>query len=228
MGVGEIVGGALGIGGSLLQSSGSSKAANAASASANAATQAQLQMYQQTREDLAPWRSAGTNALNTYQNMLAQGPGQFNPQTEPGYQFGYQQFVENPTLRTAAATGLSQSGRTLKSLSRYASDYASTKYDDFLNRWYQKLQPYQNLSLQGQNAASQTAQASLGTGQAIANNTLAAGQAQASNYLNQGNIFGSALSQTGQNVLNSSYLNTITKPQTYDTMPWWVQQENQW
>jgi len=30
----------------------------------------------------------------------------------------------------------------MKGLTKYASDYAETSYDNFLNRYYQKLNPY--------------------------------------------------------------------------------------
>lgn len=53
--------GALGAGASI---SASNKAAKAQQASADAANATQLQMYNQTRQDNAPWREVGGNALN--------------------------------------------------------------------------------------------------------------------------------------------------------------------
>lgn len=59
-----IAGGAAIIGG-VIASRGASKAADAGEDAAEAAAQAQLEMYYQTREDLAPYREAGAWALGT-------------------------------------------------------------------------------------------------------------------------------------------------------------------
>jgi len=108
--------------------------------------------------------------------MLDKGPGEFNPEEEPGYKFGYQEFVEKPTLSLASARGRLTSGSTLKALSRYASDYASTKYDNFLDRYYKSLDPYFRVAGMGSNMQMQS-----GTG--IANSMMASGTAQAAGQL---------------------------------------------
>ncbi|MBW2092002.1 MAG: hypothetical protein JRI34_07765, partial [Deltaproteobacteria bacterium] len=48
----------------LLSHDAAGDAASAQQAAASEATQAQLQMYEQSRQDMAPWKSAGQWALN--------------------------------------------------------------------------------------------------------------------------------------------------------------------
>lgn len=199
---------------------GASKAASAQKEAAKKASQAemraieaQLEMYYQGREDLAPWREAGGEALNKLIPMIEAGPGKFVPAEQPGYKFGYQEFVEKPTLRMAAATGGLGGGGTQKALTRYASDYASTKYDNFLNRWYQSLTPWQSLAGIGQTAAGQTVEAGLNTGRGIAGsygnigqNALLAGQARASGYTNMANVISGGVTSGMENYLLARYL----------------------
>jgi hypothetical protein len=256
------------------------KSAGAIGDSANQATGTQLEMYYKSREDMAPWREAGENALNalmggtkysvpkpvkddfySWQNipganqspgrmsrddydnqnnpnyiapmqqqrvfdqagwdianknylasgvetegMIQKGPGEFKPEEDPGYKFGYQEFVENPTLKMASATGKLRSGATQKALTRYASDYASTKYDNFLSRYYDSLKPYQSMAGVGQTTASQNAQNAMVTGQNVAQGQMAAGNARASGYVNTANAIGNAASGIGQNYLDKYYM----------------------
>jgi len=197
-----VVAGGLGLVGSLFQSKSADKAAAAVAGSADQASATQWAMYQQTREDMAPWRIAGTKALGTLENKLEAGPGEFKPSEDPGYRFGYEEFVEKPTLRMASATGKLGSGATQKALTRYASDYASTKYDNFLNRWYQSLTPYQSLSGLGQTTATQGGALGAETGANIGKTTLAGGQARETGYVNQANIWGNLAGGAGQNMLD--------------------------
>ena len=212
IGTALLVGGVIAGVGSVL---GSKQQARAAKEAAGTAAQAgadanalQYEMFQQSREDLAPWRDAGTRALSTLENKINAGPGEFNPESQPGYKFGYQEFVEKPSLRMASATGRLGSGRTGKELTRYASDYATTKYDNFLDNWYKSLTPYQSVAGVGQTSASQSANNALNTGNSMANNIsqtgntmgqaqLMGGQARASGYAGVGN----AANATAQNWL---------------------------
>lgn len=136
-------------------------------------------------------------------NMIEQGPGEFIPEEDPGYKFGYEEFVEKPTLRAASAMGHLGGGRAPKELTRYASDYASTKYDNFLDRWYQSLAPRQSLAGVGQTSANQTAQNALITGQNVGQNYLAAGDARATGHINNGNTWSAFANQQGQNALDA-------------------------
>lgn len=184
------------------QSQASKRATAAGVEAAGEASEAQLEMYYQSREDMAPWREAGVNALNQLTGRIEAGPGEFRPEDQPGYQFGYEEFVEKPTLRMASATGGLGGGGTQKALTRYASDYATGNYQNWLNNWYRSLTPLQSLTGLGQTTAGQMSQNALTTGQMVGQNIRSAGQARATGYINQGNIWGSAISGLGQNALN--------------------------
>ena len=199
-----IIGGVTSLAGSFLQSRSAEKAAETVAGATDQASATQWAIYQQSREDLAPWREAGGEALGDLVNMLEKGPGEFVPADQPGYKFGYEEFVEKPTLRMASATGSLGGGGTQKALTRYAQDYASQEFDNFLTRWYKSLTPYQSLAGIGQTTAAQGAQTGAYTGAQIGQNIIAGGEARATGYANQGNIWGNALSGVGQNALDYS------------------------
>jgi len=199
-----IIGGVTSLAGSFLQSRSAEKAAETVAGATDQASATQWAIYQQSREDLAPWREAGGEALGDLVNMLEKGPGEFVPADQPGYKFGYEEFVEKPTLRMASATGSLGGGGTQKALTRYAQDYASQEFDNFLTRWYKSLTPYQSLAGIGQATAAQGAQTGAYTGAQIGQNIIAGGEARATGYANQGNIWGNVLSGVGQNALDYS------------------------
>lgn len=177
-------------------------------------------------EDLTKWTIADAayqNALETgvggaTQGLIAAGPGEFIPEEQPGYKFGYEEFVEKPLLAGASAAGDLRSTNTLKNLTRYASDYASTSYDNFLNRYYQSLNPYFSIAGMGQVGATGSANAALQTGANVAN-------LQYQNALNQGQIatgmtagIAGVAQQGVQNYLDYSILSKIfgQKPSAKD------------
>ena len=192
-----IVGGAT-LGGAYLQSRGAQKGAKAQVEAAGIAAGVQREMFYVGREDVAPWRKAGEWALE----RIKAAPRGFVPEEQPGYRFGYEEFVEKPTLRMASATGRLGSGATQRALTRYAQDYASGQYQSYLDRYYR-------LAGLGQVSAGQQAQNALLTGRGLAESTLAGGQARASGYEQQGNIWGGAASSMGQNVLDYYLMNKM-------------------
>ena len=54
-----------------------SRAASKQEAAAQSAEALQWEMYQQSREDVAPWREAGEEALGEYQSLLEGGISQY-------------------------------------------------------------------------------------------------------------------------------------------------------
>ena len=101
---------------------------------------------------LNPWRVAGETALGTLVSMLETGPGEYTQSAD--YELGLaagQQALE----RSAAAKGNALSGAAVKAAQEYAQDYQMTDYDNFLQRYYNSLAPYENLSGVGANAAQQ-------------------------------------------------------------------------
>ena len=184
--VGAIIGAAGSIAGGLIGAKGAKSAASKA-------TDAAMDMYFRKRDDLLPWMEGGEWGLKKLKKLIRKGPGEFRPKDQPGYNFGYKQFVEKPTLRAASALGTTRSGKTMKALSRYSQNYASTQYDQWLNRYYKKLQPYQNLASMGASAAGQTPTPNLAPyeygGQMNATNALLAGMSGV-NAAIQGGIAG--------------------------------------
>jgi hypothetical protein len=116
------------------------------------------------REDIAPWRQAGVSALDELQRRVALGPGEFRPEEDPGYQYGYEMLVRDPLMAQASARGRLRSGATLDELQRRAQEYAGTKYENFLNRYYESLRPLQSLAGIGQTAAGQLGTQAMGLG----------------------------------------------------------------
>ena len=141
------------------------EAARLQSESADRATAELRAQYQQTEADLAPWREAGVKGLATYEKMVEAGPGEF--ETSPGYQFRLGEGLK-AIEQSAAARGKQLSGQTSKALTEYAQGVATGEYDSFLQRYYQSLLPYQDLSAQGLGAAARTGQIGQSTAQGIA------------------------------------------------------------
>lgn len=198
MGIGALIGG---IGGALISSSANKSAAKTAAASAGEANALQAYIYDQTREDNAPWRAAGQNALARLTGLLNDGSltSKFagNVENEPGYQFGMQQGIDTAKMMGAARGG--QSSARTNAATRFAQDYAGTQYQNAFNRFQterqNQLDPLYRMA--GFGSAANTANTS--AGQNYANQTGAnmmdAASIRGASRLGQGNIYGNALSQ---------------------------------
>lgn len=180
---GAAIGGA--IGGGLDSSKAASKAASAQSDSAKYAADLQNMQYQQTREDFAPWRNIGGNALQmlagTY-GITEDGIGKPNFSNffqSPGYKFRLSEG--NKALdRSAAARGMLLSGNQLKALSRYNQGMASDEFGNWTNR-------LAALAGVGQSATGATASAGANAASNQGNALMQAGNARASGYIGKNN-----------------------------------------
>lgn len=168
---------------------------------ADAAAALQREQFDISRNDQAPWREAGSNALANLVKLsgqYGQAPTSADVMGQPGYQFGLNQGLDALEGRAAAGGGL-YSGAAGKALTRYGNDYATTKYADAFNQrrlsegdiWNR----YAGLAGIGQAATNQ-----LGAqGQAYANNVGSIGMsnanAQGAASIAQGNAWGNALNQ---------------------------------
>jgi hypothetical protein len=129
---GAVVGSAL-IGGSAAKS-----AASTQSAAADRAAELQNQQFQQTREDYAPYREAGYNALAQLQRTAGNVPGAFkfgasDYQADPGYAFRLSEG-QKALDRQAAARGGLISGGALKAAQRYGQEMGSKEFQNAYNR----------------------------------------------------------------------------------------------
>lgn len=202
LGLGVAALGAAGtIGSAVISSNASNNAANATRDAANSANATQLQMYNQTRSDLAPFMSTGGSAISQLANIFGFGPGgngtpnasaAMSALTQfPGYQFGLQQGGQ-ALDRSAASQGLLLSGAQLKAAQQYGTNYAMQQ------AWQPYISTLSDLGRLGESAAAGVGAAGTQTGQGIAQTTASAGAVNAGNAIAQGNILNSGLSQLGQ------------------------------
>lgn len=194
--------------------------------SANAIEQSQ---YNQARDDQAPYRTAGYSALSRMSDLLglsgntsADGYGTLSKpftadsvKTDPGYQFGLDQGVKTATDSAAARGGL-YSGATLKALTKYGSDYATTKFDDAFNRdqttktgIYNKLA---GVSGTGQTATTQVNNMGMTTAANQGSNLIGAGNARGAADIATGNAVTGAANQIGAWWLRNGVGSTPTAP----------------
>jgi hypothetical protein len=191
MPIGAIVGAAASIGGALIGSKASKKAANAQVQAADMATAEQRRQFDLTRADMAPWREAGGQAIGSLAAMLQPG---YDHTTSPGYQFRFgegQRAVES----SAAARGMLMSGGNLKDLVRFGQGVAADDFNQQFNRTA-------SVAAGGQQA--NTTLGSLGANMAnnIGSNMLQAGNARASGYAGQAAAWGGALNNLGSLAMN--------------------------
>lgn len=133
---------------------------------ANKAANMQEAQYDQTRSDLAPYRTAGANATNL---LTAALPSLAAPITmseadleaTPGFKFTLAQGLKS-VQNSAAARGLGTSGAALKGAASYATGLADSTYNQqFQNANTNKLNSYNFLTGTaglGAGAANQTGQ----------------------------------------------------------------------
>src|SRR3954471_14862439 len=152
----------LGAGASLY---GSSQAAGAA----KDASKLQLDMYNRTRADLAPYAGMGNEAMNNALALANSGrtgggpdfvnlawglmPGQMTQaqlEQTPGYQFDLAQGLK-ATQSAAAARGLGVSGASLKGAGSYATGLANKTYLDQFNVAQQRFTDTLSLNTGQQN-----------------------------------------------------------------------------
>ena len=212
--------GAISAGSSLFGSLfGASKAASAQEKAAKIAADTQLKMYEQGREDLAPWRSAGGGAVGQMSELMQPGgwadqqydPAQFAQ--DPGYQFRLSEG-QKALERSSSARGQTLSGGALKSLAGYSQGMASQEYGAAYQRWNQeRLQKWNmltGLSNQGMGAAAQTVNAGANAANNISEAQMGAGNAQAGAYMNMGN----AISNTGNSLSQMYMMRNLFQPKT--------------
>jgi len=188
---GAVVGSAL-IGGSAAKS-----AASTQSAAADRAAELQNEQFQQTRQDYAPYREAGYNALANLQRTAGNVPGAFkfgagDYQADPGYAFRLSEG-QKALDRQAAARGGLISGGALKAAQRYGQEMGSQEFGNAYNR---ALTGY-NTDVARENQLYNRQAALSGIGQTATNLVGQAGQNYATNV---GNLMtsGAAANAAGQ------------------------------
>lgn len=171
---------AAGLAGGALQSNATSKAAGLAANDARIA-------YLMQDAQLAPYRSAGEQALGQVQGITGGGWQGYQDQmragfqTDPGYEFALQQGLRGVDAG-AAAKGMLDTGATRKAEIGWAEGLANQQYDQYAKRFDNYVNRLYQMSLVGQNSAVQTATNAGNTATNLGNLALGQGAADASIY----------------------------------------------
>lgn len=156
------------------------RAQQGASRDANAT---QLAMYNQNRADQQPWKEAGARALGQLGDSDFQSDFTMKDfQADPGYAFRMAEG-QKALERSAAAKGGLNSGATLRALSRYGQDTASSEYTNAYNRFNadrdRRFGRLSQMAGIGQTAVGQLAQAGQNYGNQYGQNVMGSANAQA-------------------------------------------------
>lgn len=200
--LGNNAGTLLNIGGTLLSgylgSQASDHAADAEIEAAKIASATQLGMYNQNREDLAPWRNVGGGAINKLGGLYGIGPdgkplaqGAFGPdqiaefERSPDYAFAVDQG-QKAVDRSAAARGHLYSGAQMQANQKFGQGLGTQNYNNYANR-------LAALAGVGQSATTTTGEFGQNAANNIAQNQMAQGNARASGYLGGANSWANAI-----------------------------------
>jgi hypothetical protein len=195
-------------------------ARDAARTQADAAGSAAAQeraMYEQSRADLAPYRETGYTALKDIERMkpflTSQfGPDQFAQYLDPSMAFR-QRLGTQATERMANVGGGALSGNTLRALTDYGQNLASTEYGNAFGRFQTErsniYNTLANIAGMGQGAVNTGVNAGQNFASQLTGLTTGAGAAQAAGTVGAANAYSGALGNVG----NMAFLSSLMKPQ---------------
>jgi hypothetical protein len=197
---GAVIGGGLNYLGSSNVADAQTSAADTQAAAANYAANLQNQQYQQSFNALAPWRTAGTAAVNQLSSGTQPGgqfsgtfdASKFNLYQDPSYEWIKQQGLSALSAQ-GAAQGRTGSGNMGTALTDYATQLAGTEWGDAYSRYMQQQQQAYNMlaGISGTGQVATTNTANLGANAANMQgqyatqgaNALASGQVGSANAL---------------------------------------------
>lgn len=204
-------------------------AADKQAGAAKNATDVQLQMFNQTQANEAPYMAAGGNALSALQRGLGIGPGVggsgYGSLTKPfsmadyvkspGYEFQLNQGMD-AINNSAAARGGVNSGNTLKSLTQYgqglaAQDYQQA-YQNYVGQQQQQFSMLDTVAGSGQNAAAKLGALGADAATNIGNNITGAASVQGAGIVGAGNAINGGIN----NYLQLQYLMGANNPNNYN------------
>jgi hypothetical protein len=202
----------------VIGASASRSASKTQAGAARDAANLQQQQYEQTREDLEPWRKAGVNALGKLEGMADYtmfGPEQFSK--DPGYGFRLSEG-QKALDRQAAARGGLISGGALKAATRFGQDMGSQEYSNAFNRYQieraAKLGPYQSLANVGQTTANQLGQFGAANAANVGNLMTGGAAAQAAGQVGMANAVTGGLGTYLNYSQNNALLNALNRNRT--------------
>lgn len=219
----------LSLGGAAMQANAAENAAHEQSQAAREATGEQGRQFDLARSDLAPWRSAGGDAIARIRALLGLGKdtgspdfGSFNrrftledfnadPVNQLGFQFGLDEGAK-ALRRMYGANGMGRSGAAAKALTRFGTDYAGSKAGDSRARFLQDQDIMFNrlsgVAGTGQTATTNTAQLGANYATNVGNNLIGASNARGASEIAGANAYGGALSNIGNNITSAYMMNS--------------------
>ena len=188
----------------LIGSRAAKKAAAQQAAAIREASATQERMFQQGRQDLAPYRDIGYTALK---DITAQQPyltGKFedyrDQYLDPSMAFRLG-IGEQTTQRAANVGGGAIGGNTLRALQDYSQGLASTEYSNAFNRFQTErgniYNTLANIAGMGQGAVNTGVAAGQATAQNLGQLAVGAGQAQAAGTIGSANAIAGGLGGVG-------------------------------
>jgi hypothetical protein len=200
---------AAGVVGGVISSKGAKDAAKTSAQGTEAGIEEQRRQFDLTREDTAPYRQAGVNALGKLQTEIDAPTTAADVIADPGYQFGLDQG-QRALDRKIAAMGGRVSGAALKAAARYGTDYASTGFNAAYQRRQDRLNRLAAIAGIGQTGTAASAQAGQNSANAISSLVQNRANTQAAGGLAQANIWGNTANQLGGMAYN--YFNKGSTP----------------
>ena len=212
----------------------SGNAASAQESAAQTASNTQLEMFNQTQQNLQPYMESGAAANTALVNATGLNSGGdpltsalLAPPTSnlseaalratPGYQFNLNQGLES-VQNSAAARGLGTSGAALKGASEYATGLADSTYQNQFNNAVttqtNSFNRLLSLAQLGQSSAVNQGNIGQQTAANIGANAVGAGNAIAANDIAASNSIGSAASNLGTLAYLSQNTNAAVNPIT--------------
>lgn len=200
-----------GVAGSVIQANAAEDAADKQLEAVDKSNALQEKIYNQTREDIQPWREAGVNALSQLSNADFQRDFTVNDfKQDPGYDFRLKEG-QKALERSAAARGGLQSGGTLKNIARYAQDYASNEYQNAYNRFNadrdRRFNRLSSVAGVGQTASTNLSNAGMNYANQMGQNYMGAANAAGASRIAQGNAIAGGLNNIGQTWMDYSMMN---------------------
>ena len=221
----SIASGLTGLLGANQQATAAESAARQQAQAANQAAALQQQMYEQQRQDYAPYREAGYTALKDIAGMkdyLTHQYGAQDFQTDPSYQWRLQQGQQAANQAANMSGGL-LSGNTLRGMQDYTQGLASTEYNNAFNRYQTQRQGIYNtlagIAGIGQNAQNTTSNLAQNVAGNIGQANIGAASALGAGQVGAANAYGNALNTLGNTFTLSQLLKqkqSVT-PETYST-----------
>lgn len=223
-GEGALLGGALGLGGSIISSNAAQNAAQTQANAAGNATALQQQIYQQNLANMQPYLQSGQTGIANLMNAMPSLTGTFtnadlNANLAPNYQFMLNQGQGATQQNVNVGGGGSNVNRANQV---FTQNYAQNAYQQAFDNWLTNRQNnISNLLIPaniGLGAASSLAGTSTQAGANIGSSTIGQGTALASGQVGSANALSGGLTGVGNSALLASLLSktpTPTLPPTY-------------